>query len=89
VSVATVAEPTILENPSRADQQRELRRQLKSAASLLIALGTEFPDPTELANSAEAAQMRRLLLRYLPTAQARLADLESKLTGQPRLRWFK
>jgi hypothetical protein len=74
--------------PRRADQQ-ELQRRLKSVASLLIALGAELPDPGELADPARAAEMRRLLLRYLPAAQARLAELESKLTGQPRLRWFR
>jgi hypothetical protein len=74
--------------PARAEQ-RELRQRLKSVASLLVALGAELPDPAELADPAEAAQMRRLLLRYLPTAQSRLAELECRLTGQPRMRWFR
>jgi hypothetical protein len=82
---ATVADP-ILAKTGCAEQpkqqrERELRQRIKSVASLLIALGSELPDTSELADPAQAAEMRRLLLRYLPGAQARLA-------GQPRLRWF-
>jgi hypothetical protein len=93
-SGAIMADPTLAktdeqtEPPARADQ-RELRRRLNSVASSLIALGMELPDPGELGNEAEAAQMRRLLLRYLGPAQDRLADYEKLLTGQPRLRWFR
>jgi hypothetical protein len=89
-----MADPTLAktdeqtEPPVRADQ-RELRRRLKSVASSLIALGMELPDPGELGNEVEAAQMRGLLLRYLGPAQDRLADYEKLLTGQPRLRWFR
>jgi hypothetical protein len=82
-------EATRLAGTIAREQQRELRQRIKSVASLLIALGAELPDPAELSDPAEAAQIRRLLLRYLPTAQARLAELECRLTGQPRLRWFR
>ena len=51
------------------EQQRELRQRIKSVASLVIALGAELPDPAELNDPAQAAQMRRLLLRYLAPAQ--------------------
>jgi hypothetical protein len=85
-----MADPTLpTTEPTVRGDQRELQRRLKSVASLLIALDAELPDPAGLTNPAEAAQMRRLLLRYIGPAQDRLADYERQLTGQSRLRWFR
>jgi hypothetical protein len=58
---AAVADPILAktgcaeqaEQPPRAEQQRELRQRVKSVASLLIALGSELPDPSELADPAQ------------------------------------
>jgi hypothetical protein len=88
---ATVADPILAKTScaERAEQQRELRQRIKSVASLLIALRSELPDPSDLADPAQAAQMRRLLLRYIGPAQDRLADYERLLTGQSRLKWFR
>jgi hypothetical protein len=81
-----VADPNLANR--RAGQQR-VRQRLKSAASLLIALDAELRDPAELTEPAEAAEMGRLLLRYIGPAQDRLADYERLLTGQSRLRLFR
>jgi hypothetical protein len=67
----------------------DLRHQLNDVVTTLIGLAIELPDPAALAYPAEAAQMRRRLLRYLGPAQDRLADYERLLTGQSRLRWFR
>jgi hypothetical protein len=79
-----VADPNLLQNCRT--EQRELRKRLRSAARLLIALGGELPDPGELGDPAETAQRRRLLLRYLPAARDRRAEYERLLTGQASFR---
>jgi hypothetical protein len=88
---ADVTGDQFAEPAGQAEQQpeAELRRQLNEVVTTLIALGMELPDPAKLANPAEAAAMRRQLLRYLAPAQDRLSDYERLLTGQSRLRWFR